>query len=760
MLASGSAVCRSVRSIPGAGLRNLTRGSGVGSHHKLPLLPMKRLLLLLATPILLLPASQAGARSDSARIDSLLAEIHREQGIEPNPITSDAVFLRRAYLDIVGRIPTKTEAVSFLHSEDPGKRIALIDSLLESEGHVNHFFHFWADLLRLNRTVNNGAFITPFYARYLADSIRSNKPYDQFVRELLTTDGAAWDSGAIGYYLRDRGMPLDNMSNTTRIFLGTRLECAQCHDHPFDEWTQLDYYRMAAFSYDMQSNYRSPYLADAVRYLRHRAGRPSVREREAMRAVFRETTRPLRYTSIRHGDRDLSLPPDYQYDNANPGAVIEPKAIFGPAAAPDLEGYAAWLTSPENPRFTKVIANRLWKYVFGRGLIEPVDDLTSQTRPSHPELMVCLEDRMKAFDYDLREFLRMLYHTRLYQRESTSSEVLPGELYHFPGPLLERMTAEQIWDSFVTLINPTPDVRPPADIRAEDRRLETAHKVAIALDALEPAELIAGIRSVAADVQAQAEQSRELTARMNQARAEQDRETYQRLARQARTRRALVRRKVSERIYERGWEQAVADGTAARELGEEVAGQPFADPSSGRMGMSSRRTMMRARTRGDREHLRAELERYRALGRDLGISDRKEMRGFVEFMRKMVPQAKRAAYLPSPAPIGHFLREFGQSDRIVIDNASRKASLPQALQLLNGPYAEALVNEYGTLAREVLEESTPNGRLDVLFLSLYSRYPTPAERDYFLPRIEKYGEKTYKDIVYAILNTQQFLFIR
>ena len=157
---------------------------------------------------------------------------------------------------------------------------------------------------------------------------------------------------------------------------------------------------------------------------------------------------------------------------------------------------------------------------------------------------------------------------------------------------------------------------------------------------------------------------------------------------------------------------------------------------------------------------REQRERHEKLASEFGITDRTELREFVEFMAKMTGQAQRAANLPSPAPNGHFLREFGQSDRDVIENANDEASLPQALQLLNGPYAEAMVSKYGVLAREVKREKTPDGRLDVIYLSLYSRYPTQAERDYIAPMVAELGMRAYKDLVYAILNTQQFIFIQ
>lgn len=708
-------------------------------------------------PLLAVPAGEAV--SPSQKIDALIEKGYSEHGVIPNDPAPDEVMVRRFYLEIIGRIPTKDEAEAYLISNDPEKARQLISELLASEGYVNHWFNYWADVLRVNRTANNSGFVTPHYTEFIKTSLRENRPYDQFVRELLTTDGAAWDSGAIGYYLRDRGMPLDNMSNTVRIFLGTRLECAQCHDHPFDTWTQMDYYHMAAYSYDMQSNYRSPIGMGLNSTLRKKQ-RFNTMERgdrekiTAMKNAFQEAVRPLRYTSIQREDKTLRLPDDYQYNNAKPGDPVEPKTMFGDEAAPDLDSYAAWMTSKENPRFTTVIANRLWKQVFGIGLIEPVDEITEATSPSNPELMAFLESEMKRLDYDLKAFLEILYQTRTYQRGVSRDEIQAGEAYHFPGPILRRMSAGQIWDSFVTLLNPEPDARPEKAIEAAGKQLLTTRMIHHSLYALEPEELAGGLEKVAATSVEGVARNRELSEEIVAARKAKNEERVRELSREANRYRGDIRTQIREHLYEPGWEKLVASGEAAEVFGAEAAASAFGEDGAGRMmtGMPGRR--------GSEVRDRGAKREFMLKGEELGITDRAELRGFVEFMAKIVPQAQRAANLPSPAPNGHFLREFGQSDRDVIENASNEASLPQALQLLNGPYAEALTNRYGVLGRAVQSEETPDARLDVIYLSLYSRYPTREERDYIAPFVEELGSGAYVDLVYAILNTQQFLFIQ
>jgi len=719
---------------------------------------MKILPIFLSLIVLVsLFGDHASGGSTSEQIDALLEKNYAAQNVKPNAPALDATLVRRLYLDIVGRIPTRDEAEAFIASTAPDKTPKLIDELINSEGYTNHWFNFWADLLRLNAKSNNNQLVAPHYAEFIKAALRENRPYDQFVRELLTTDGAAWDSGAIGYYLRDRGMPLDNMSNTVRVFLGTRLECAQCHDHPFDKWTQLDYYKMAAFSYDMDANYR-PKLGEELRAYGKKAGKKggNLQQVKGMKEAYTEMMRPLRYTAIQREEKDLHLPDDYKYDNAKPNQVVAAKTMFGPDAPDNLDAYAEWMTSKENPRFATVIANRLWKEVFGIGLIEPVDDINDYTKASIPELMTFLEEQMKTQNYDLQAFLKMLYSTKAYQREASREEIIPGQLFHFPGPVLRRMSAEQIWDSFVTLINPEPDACPERLIEASEEQLTMVHKIHESLKALNKDELMEGMKAVAATASEGARETRELTAQIAEARKAKDEAKVLELSRETKGFRNDVRKDIREHIYEPGWQKLVASGKAAEVFGAEEAAEPFATRGDGMKMMNAKKSGKRGGAvldaRGKRD--------YMAKGMSLGIKDREELREFVEFMTKMSSQAQRAANLPSPAPNGHFLREFGQSDRDVIENANDEASLPQTLQLLNGPYGEALVGKYGVLGREVLQEQTTEGRVNAIYLSLYSRYPTPAERDYLEPMVTKFGDDAYKDLVYAILNTQQFLFIQ
>jgi hypothetical protein len=189
-------------------------------------------------------------------------------------------------------------------------------------------------------------------------------------RELVAEQGSCFDTGAIGYYMRDRGMPLDNLSNTVRIFLGTRMECAQCHDHPFDKWTQKQFYEMAAFTHNMSAtSYQAKGYNEVQKMMR--ADKSLDKEtQDLMRRALSEAVRPLRNTLVVQNKSSLRLPHDYKYKDAKPKEVVQASVMFGKPVTLSkdtntIDEFGKWLTSAENPRFTTIIANRLWKRVFG-----------------------------------------------------------------------------------------------------------------------------------------------------------------------------------------------------------------------------------------------------------------------------------------------------------------------------------------------------------------------------------------------------------
>jgi hypothetical protein len=421
-----------------------------------------------------LNAKAPDTASAAKQVDAILAKDWSANKLKGNPVADDTIFVRRIYLDVIGRIPTTREADEFLNSKEGNKRAKLIDKLLASEGYTQHFFNYWADVLRAQTSGQQTGGITgAAYTNFIKQSLRENKPYDKFVREMVASTGKAWDNGAIGYYMRDRGMPLDNMANTVRIFLGTRIECAQCHNHPFDKWSQMQFYKMASFTYGIATqDYEGGTMGDVRKLQRDKEqeamnqfklpempqapkkGKATDEERKTYQdkmAVYtvakaevdkkrkevqkdfqskqrslQEAIKPIRdanrYTAVSFNEKRLaSLPHDYKYDDAKPKSAVQAGTMMGhectclPGETP-LDAYARWMSSKDNPRFTTVVANRLWKKAFGLALIEPLDELMDNTVPMNPELEKHLETLVQDLNFDMKAYLRVLFNTSTYQR--------------------------------------------------------------------------------------------------------------------------------------------------------------------------------------------------------------------------------------------------------------------------------------------------------------------------------------------------------
>ena len=607
----------------------------------------------------------------SRTVDEFLQVQHEQAKVKANSRAMDSVFLRRVYLDIVGRVPSLAETVAFLKNGDARKRSRLIDRLLKSEGYVSNQFNFWADILRVQTNMRNTPGIA--YVDWLKQSLRENKPYDKFVHGLLTSNGFVWEDGAAGYFVRDDGMPLDNLANTTRIFLGTRVECAQCHDHPFDKWTQMEFYELAAFTYGTETRMRGNALPSNLRAAQKQARDPMVRR------ALNDLTRALTY-GVNTTGRRLRLPHDYKYDDGKPKEMVDPLTIFGDEATPTgdqthRDAFANWVASPSNPRFTKVIANRLWKKVMGVGLVEPIDDFTDATKPLNPELLDFLTEQMIAYDYDMKQFMRMLYNTQAYQRNVMLKDHLDTEPWQFAGPQLKRMTAEQFWDSIMTLVVPNIDQR-KGDFTRAYSYLEQAKR---AKD-MPASELVAMA-----------------TKRAEFLKKEQD---LQRRLREADSRK---------------------DMAAAKSL---------------------------------RDQLNQTRRAYR--NRDYMAASPPDDSRWKGYNRSFV----RASEINSPANFGHFLRQFGQSDREIIENANMDPNMIQVLTMFNGRLFNEVIADNSQLMKNIASEKSPKAKVQIIFLSLLNRLPTAGEMNFTLKSIRRGDNHDYGKVVWALLNTRQFSFVQ
>jgi hypothetical protein len=410
----------------------------------------------------------------AARIDQLIEADLTRHAQEPRPLASDATWLRRVYLDLVGRIPTSDEAKRFLSAKEPDKRSRLIDELLASSGHVSHMFNYWCDLLRAKDDLAEGV-QGDFYLAWIKQSVRDNKPFDVWTRELLSPEGYGWRAPAAGYYLRDGENRAANIESTATLFLGTQISCAQCHDHPYNRWTRKDYHQFLAWTSGIRTASKEETVgtveADKIREAAERYDRLAMAgmsyERQQKYERIKNALLALQRAAGGAGvvnDMGIpaTLPDDYQYPDAKPGDVIPAAVLYGeapPAGARPAETLAAWVTSPQNTRFSLTLANRLWAKLFGLPFAGRVDQVREIADCANPDLAQYLVHVVREAKYDIRQILRVICLTKAYQREAGLPPQDAETVYRFPGPVVRRLSAEQVWDSMMALAVKDLDVK-------------------------------------------------------------------------------------------------------------------------------------------------------------------------------------------------------------------------------------------------------------------------------------------------------------
>jgi hypothetical protein len=371
-------------------------------------------------------------------IDQLIDAKLKRLKIQPSPTTDDATFLRRASLDLTGRLPTPDEVRAFLADSTASrlKRARLIDRLLASSAYVDYWTLKWGDLLQNSRKYlgEKGAYA---FQQWIRDSIVSNKPYDQMVRELLTSRGSSYDNPASNFFRVTRDAK-PTMEKTTQVFLGVRMVCAQCHDHPFERWTQNQYFEMAAFFSTVGL-------------------RPGYEVGEEI--IFEQRS-------------------DFEMKHPKDGRLVAPKflvaattASIAPTSIPSgsdrRKALADWLTSKDNPFFARAIVNRVWSYFFGRGIIDPVDDIRASNPPSNPALLDALTKDFIDHGFDLRHLMRTITNSRTYQASIQTNEWNAADHTNFSHQAPRRLSAEVLLDA-LTQATGAPLVLPevPPDVHA------------------------------------------------------------------------------------------------------------------------------------------------------------------------------------------------------------------------------------------------------------------------------------------------------
>ncbi len=341
-------------------------------------------------------------------IDALVDAKLKKLRVAPAPVCSDEVFLRRVYLDVIGLLPTPEEHQKFMTNPAPNKREQLIDELLGRKEFAELWVLKWAELLQIRSSNQVSYKATLLYYNWLQDKIARNVPVNEWVQELLAANGGTFKNPATNYYQNETDI-LKLSENTAQVFLGMRIQCAQCHNHPFDRWTMNDYYGFAAFFSQIG-----------------RKGTDDPRETVIFNSGGGEVTNPVT------------------------GAMMRPKFLGGDA--PDVTGkdrrqvMAAWLASPSNPYFADNLANRVWENFFGVGIVNPDDDVRISNPASNPELLHELGKRFTDYKYDFKKMVRDICLSRTYQSATESNDSNAGDTRNFSHSYLRRIKAETFLD--------------------------------------------------------------------------------------------------------------------------------------------------------------------------------------------------------------------------------------------------------------------------------------------------------------------------
>lgn len=367
-------------------------------------------------------------------IDDLVYAKLQRAGVWPSKEAEDAVFLRRVYLDLIGQLPTPEEAQRFLATDSPSKREYLIDELLDRPEYVDHWANQWADLLRPN-PYRVGIKAVFNYDNWIRQQFRENVPYDQFVHSLVTAKGSTWRNGAATLY-RDRRSPDEMATLVSQLFLGVRLECAKCHHHPFEKWSQTDFYQFAAFF--GRVGHKGTGLSPPI-------------------SGGEETVFVASKGEVRH---------------PKTGKTMNPTPLFGgneqiTASEDPREELAQWMTSTDNEYFAKVQVNRIWAALMNRGLVEPVDDLRLTNPPTNPELLSALAKHFQDNGYDLKDLLKIITMSRTYSLSSTPSTSNVADRVNYSRHYRHRLRAEALLDAIAMITETKNSIGGmPADARS------------------------------------------------------------------------------------------------------------------------------------------------------------------------------------------------------------------------------------------------------------------------------------------------------
>jgi hypothetical protein len=663
---------------------------------------------------LLMLATLAGSARAAGRVDELIAEANKSAGLKlpMQPVVDDATFLRRIYVDMIGRIPTGDEVREFATMPAQGRREKLIDKLLKDGRFTDRWTIFFADMLRLRSNASGGQALIA----YVHQSIEQGVPYDELARRLIAINGKAGKIPEAGFVLSDDADPLAMASITSQVFLGVRIACAQCHDHPFDVWTRKDFYDLAAYfgktrRYESQLT-RVVYSTemDQTQILWPPEGEVPAKDRKPLNPRFpfaleKYTAKPQfvsRLETVRKAKADAiaatkkgptiddllaesSLNAN-QVASGRAGEGANTKEVKKDIRSIDIqaslykksdyrEQLAASITDPSNRYFSRSFVNRVWKTLIGRGFVEPVDDFRDDNQPVHAAAMDHLADEFVASDYDLRTLVRLVVTSDAYQRAHAPKEAdeltrMEMETQMLATPM-RRMIAEALFDSVITAGHLFEQKHSPGKNEKTIYEKIRVAKGGKPGDLAKPGSLVAGGNPAMAGM-----------AGMN-------------------------------------GPMAMAGGGYALENAIEVDfGAVLREAAKDEVEVET----MQAQSREEIEAMRMQTER--------GMRTQYEEKTIAKVIDDN-PVYNTSLRMQSPAPNGHFLQVFGQPNRSDLgDLRDDTANMRQALMMLNGKFSHE-ASRVGDLEPmyKLLTGKAPDidAAIKLAYLEIMTRRPTADE---------------------------------
>jgi len=688
--------------------------------------------------------------AQASEVDRILAKENKANGVEhePLPLVDDMAFLRRATVDLIGRIPTNKEINTFLAWPEAERRTRLIETLLDHDRYTDRWTTFFADMFRIRSNASGGTRLQA----YVHQAIESNMPYDKLCRSLIQANGRASTTPEVGFILGDNAEPLAMAAVTSQVFMGIRMGCAECHDHPFDVWTRKDFYGLAAFfgkTKLIENDFTNSVYTTEVDEMVIKWPPPGVgddSERKPMKPrfpiQFEEDSQPSQYVArlneLRNAEQQRLAAKRAQQKKAKQiESILDANGDLdadellsavnvGLEAKRDIRNIdiqadlyrrsqlraelAAFVTSPRNRYFGRAIVNRLWAELVGRGFVEPVDDFRDDNRPRHAETIDYLVNQFVASGYDLKNLVRMITTSDAYQRAhavDVKDKVREELESNFLATPMRRMLSEALYDSIITAGHLF-DIKHPAGVNNKTIQVETRVAVKVDPDSASPGQL-ASITPEQATQQAMA---------------------------------AMPARQEPVSGYD--LEKAI-----------EVDFDAVLDKKSGAPQVDRMKVVTQ-------EELEAQAM----------MKEKKPGTPGVKYVTKMVekvvddnPQYGSSMRMATPAPDGHFLRVFGQPARADLgDLRDPSPSMRQALMILNGKltHEASRVGQLEVMYRLLAgDKANLENAIRLAYREILTREPTETDYSEAKQIVSAAGDplEGMADLRWVLLNCHEFRFV-